>query len=217
MTRIKICGIKEEAHALAIAEAGVDFMGLVFATSPRQVTPSRAKKIVSALRKKQAATNVVGVFVNAPASRVRRIAESCQLDWVQLNGNEPWAYCRELDMPVIKVIRVSRNYKPEKICADLAYGARIMGKQKHLFLIDANAPEKYGGTGKTFDWKLAHPIAEQFQVIIAGGLTPENVSEAIRIISPWGVDVSTGVETRGIKDMNKINKYIEAVRKADEG
>jgi phosphoribosylanthranilate isomerase len=217
MTRIKICGIKEEAHALAIAEAGVDFMGLVFASSPRQVTPSRAKKIVSALKGNQAAINVVGVFVNAPASCVRRIAESCQLDWVQLNGNEPWAYCRELDMPVIKVIRVSRNYKPQQICTDLAYGARILARQKHLFLIDSNVPEKYGGTGKTFDWKLARPIAEQFQVIIAGGLTPENVSEAIRIISPWGVDVSSGVETRGVKDMNKINKYIEAVRKANEG
>jgi phosphoribosylanthranilate isomerase len=216
MIRIKICGIKEEAHALAIAEAGVDFMGLVFATSPRQVTPSRAKKIVSALREKQANIDVVGVFVNAPASSVRRIAESCKLDWVQLNGNEPWAYCRELDMPVIKVIRVSRNYKPQQICADLAYGARILGKQKHLFLIDSNAPEKYGGTGKAFDWKLARPIAEQFQVIIAGGLTPKNVSEAIRVISPWGVDVSTGVETRGAKDIKKINEYIEAVRKADE-
>ncbi len=216
MTHIKICGIKEEAHALAIAEAGVDFMGLNFATSSRQVTPSHAKKIVSALKDNRAAIDVVGVFVNAPASRVRKIADSCQLDWVQLNGDEPWAYCRELDMPVIKVIRVSRNYKPEKICDDLAYGARILAKQKHLFLIDSNAPEKYGGTGKTFDWKLAHPIAEQFQVIIAGGLTPENVTEAIRIISPWGVDVSSGVETRGVKDMNKINKYIEAVRKADE-
>ncbi len=217
MTHIKICGIKEESHALAIAEVGVDFVGLVFATSPRQITPSKAKKIVSALKDSRATVNVVGVFVNAPASSVRRIVESCKLDWVQLNGDEPWAYCRELDMPVIKVIQVSRNYKPQQICTDLAYGARILGKQKHLFLIDSNAPEKYGGTGKTFDWKLARPIAEQFQVIIAGGLTPENVSDAIRIISPWGVDVSTGVETRGIKDMNKINKYIEAVRKADEG
>jgi phosphoribosylanthranilate isomerase len=212
MTHIKICGIKEEAHAMAIAEAGANFIGLVFATSPRQVTTSQAKKIVSALKSSRAAIDTVGVFVNTPASRVKRIADSCQLDWVQLNGDEPWGYCRELDRPVIKVIRVSRNYKPEKICADLAYGTKILGKQKHLFLIDSNAPEKYGGTGQPFNWKLARPIAEQFPVIIAGGLTPENVGEAIRIIAPWGVDVSSGVETKGVKDITKIMQFIETVK-----
>jgi phosphoribosylanthranilate isomerase len=212
MTHIKICGIKEEAHAMAIAEAGANFIGLVFATSPRQVTTQQAKKIVSALKSSHAALETVGVFVNTPASRVKRIADSCHLDWVQLNGDEPWGYCRELDRPVIKVIRVSRNYKPEKICADLAYGIRILGKQKYLFLIDSNAPEKYGGTGQPFNWKLARPIAEEFPVIIAGGLTPENVGEAIRIIAPWGVDVSSGVETKGVKDITKIIQFIEIVK-----
>lgn len=214
MIHIKICGIKEEAHALAIAEAGANFIGLHFATSPRQVTTSQAKKIVSALKSSRATIDVVGVFVNTPASRVKRIADSCHLDWVQLHGDEPWGYCRELDLPIIKVIRVSRNYKPEKICADLAYGTKILGKQKHLFLIDSNAPEKYGGTGQPFNWKLARPIAEQFPVIIAGGLTPENVGEAIRIIAPWGVDVSSGVETEGVKDITKIRQFIEIVKRS---
>ena len=214
MTRIKICGIKEEAHALAAAEAGADFIGLVFAPSPRQVTPAQAEKIVSALKKSQTTTEVVGVFVNTPPARVKKIADFCHLDWVQLSGDEPWEYCRELDMPVIKAVRVSRNYQPEQICADLAYGTRILATQKHIFLLDSDARDKYGGTGRTFDWKLAKPIAEQFPVIIAGGLTPRNVAEAIRTVAPWGVDVSSGVETRGVKDMAKIRKIH---RSSEEG
>jgi phosphoribosylanthranilate isomerase len=212
MTRIKICGIREEAHALAVAEAGANFIGLVFAQSPRQVTPAQAEKIISALKKSKANIEVVGVFVNTPAAKVKKIADSVHLDWVQLNGDEPWVYCHELATPIIKVIRVSRNYKSEQICADLAYGQRILGTQKHIFLLDSNVRKKYGGTGKTFDWSLAKPIAEQSKVIIAGGLTPENVTEAIKIIKPWGVDVSSGVETKGAKDITKIRKFIEAVR-----
>ncbi len=212
MTRIKICGIKEEAHALAIAEAGADFIGLVFASSPRQVTPARAEKIVSALKKSKTTTEVVGVFANTPAAKVNKIADFCHLDWVQLSGDEPWGYCRDLAIPVIKVIRVSRHQQPKQICADLAYGTKILNTQKHLFLLDVNVREKYGGTGKTFDWNLAKPIAAQFTVIVAGGLTPANIAEAIRTASPWGVDVSSGVETRGAKDMAKVMKFIEAVR-----
>ena len=216
MTRIKICGIKNEQQALAAAGGGADFIGLVFARSPRQVTPARAEKVVAALHQIKANTEVVGVFVNAHAGTVNRTAERCNLDWVQLSGDEPWEYCRELDRPVIKVIRVSRNKKAEQVCKDLAYGTKLLKKQPHIFMIDSNITEKYGGTGRKFDWKLAKPIAREFPVIIAGGLTPGNVAEAIRVISPWGVDVSTGVETKGVKDMGKIRKFIEAVRGADE-
>jgi len=216
MTRIKICGIKEVEHALAVAEAGADFIGLVFASSPRQVTPAQAKKIVSALKKSKTATEVVGVFVNTPALTVKEMAHSYHLDWVQLSGDEPWEYCHELEMPVIKVIRVSRHYQPEQICTDLAYGIKILSPQKHLFLLDSNAREKYGGTGRSFDWNLAQPIAERFPVIVAGGLTLRNVAEAIRTVSPWGVDISSGVETRGAKDMAKVRKFIEAVRGTDD-
>ena len=216
MTRIKICGIKEEADALTVAEAGADFIGLVFARSPRQVTLAQAAKIVSALKKSNARTEVVGVFVNTPVARVKKIASSCHLDWVQMNSDEPWSYCCELDIPVIKVIRVSRHHKPEEVCADLTYGTRLLTSQKHLFLLDANVRVKYGGTGRAFDWNLAQPVARQFTTIIAGGLTPGNVAEAIRIIKPWGVDVSSGVETKGIKDMTKVRKFIETVREADD-
>jgi phosphoribosylanthranilate isomerase len=217
MTFIKICGIKNEEQALATAEAGADFIGMVFAESPRQVTPAIAAKIVASLKKNRTKARVVGVFVNTPAPTARKIADSCRLDWVQLSGDEPWEYCLELARPVIKVIRVTRNYRPEQACADLAYGTKLLSGQKHIFLLDSNAREKYGGTGLTFDWNLARPIAERFPVLIAGGLSPGNVGRAIKFIKPWGVDVSTGVETKGIKDIKKIINFIEAVRKADAG
>jgi len=216
MTRIKICGIKNEEQALAVAGGGADFIGLVFARSRRQVTPARAEKIVAELKKNKAAVEVVGVFVNARLDTVNRIAERCHLDWVQLSGDEPWEYCRELARPVIKVVRVSRNRKPEQACKDLDYGTKLLKKQKHIFMLDSSARERYGGTGRKFDWQLAVPIAREFPVIIAGGLNPGNVTEAIRVISPWGVDVSSGVETKGVKDMDKVRKFIEAVRGADE-
>jgi phosphoribosylanthranilate isomerase len=215
LTHIKICGIKEEEHALELARVGIDFIGLVFASSPRQITKAQAKKIVAAVKSVKSDTEVVGVFVNTPAPTIKKIVETCDLDRVQLSGDEPWALCRELDLPVIKVIRVSRNYKAEQICADLEYGDKVLSKQKHIFLLDANARDKYGGSGMKFDWKMAVPIARRLPVIVAGGLTLNNVKEAIKLIKPWGVDVSSGVETKGAKDMNKILKFIENVREAD--
>ncbi len=216
MTRIKIDGIKTEEQALATAEAGADFIGMIFSRSPRQITPARAEKIVSALKNTKAPVEVVGVFVNTHVGTANRIAEKCGLDWVQLHGDEPWEYCLELARPVIKVIRVSKNQKAQHVCKDLAYGTKLLKNQKHIYLIDSKVKDIYGGTGIRFDWKLAVPIAREFPVIIAGGLTPENVGEAIRVINPWGVDVSSGVETKGVKDVGKIRKFIEAVRKADE-
>lgn len=216
MTHIKICGIKEEAHALAAAEAGADFIGLVFAPSPRQVTPARAARIVSALKKSRTETQAVGVFVNTPAAIVKRVADFCHLDWIQMSGDEPWQYCREFEMPLIKAVRVNRNDRPERIGADLAYGTKILASRQHIFLLDTNASGRYGGTGRSFDWRLAQSLARKFPIIIAGGLTPDNVTEAIRIAAPWGVDVSSGVETRGSKDVAKIEKFIEAVRQAHD-
>jgi phosphoribosylanthranilate isomerase len=215
MTKIKICGIRTEEQALAAAEAGADFIGLVFAISPRQIRPARAEKIVRALKESHPRIETVGVFVNARVGTANRIAERCHLDWAQLSGDEPWESCLELNRPVIKVTRVSRSRRATQVIRDLQYGTKLLKKQRHIFMLDANVPERFGGTGRKFDWKLAVPIAREFPVIIAGGLTPENVGKAIKLISPWGVDVSTGVETRGVKDVEKIKKFIAAVRQAD--
>ncbi len=204
MTRIKICGIKSAERAVAAARAGADFIGLVFAPSRRQVSAAQAQKIVAALKADNARVEVVGVFVNTPAPTVNRIAGDCSLDWVQLSGDESWVYCWELARPVIKVVRPGTD-PPE----------HLLNGRQHILLLDADVPGRRGGTGLTFGWGLAAPMARRFPVILAGGLTPENVAGAIRTVRPWGVDVSSGVETNGVKDMNKIEKFIKAVREAD--
>ncbi len=216
MTRVKICGIREKAHALAVIEAGGDFIGLVFAPSRRQVTPARADEIVNAAKSRSDAIDTVGVFVNMPATEVNNIAGSCNLDWVQLSGDESWEYCLQITNPVIKAIRIKQGQSPEQILADLATGAKILTSKKYLCLLDSEVEGRYGGMGTAFDWALARQAAEQSPVIIAGGLTPENVAEVIEMVAPWGVDVSSGVETGGVKDIAKIKAFIEAARKADD-
>jgi phosphoribosylanthranilate isomerase len=216
MTFIKICGVKDEDTALAAAEAGADYIGMVFAASPRQVTTTEAQRIAAALKKFKAKAKVVGVFVNERMTTVRKIADMCRLDWAQLSGDERWEYGAELDRPLIKVVRVKAGGAVE-IAEQLADGKKQMAEKKYMALLDTAAGDKYGGTGITFDWSLAKLAVNKYDVIIAGGLTPMNVGRAIKQIKPWGVDVSSGVETRGAKDVKKIIKFIEAVREADGG
>jgi len=214
MVKIKICGIRDKAHALAAVEAGADFIGLVFAPSKRQVTAVEACQIVTAVRKESDAVRAVGVFVNMPASKVNQIADFCALDYVQLSGDESWEYCHDITKPIIKAVRVGQQ-DPDGICAELSAGAKALSAQRFVTLLDSQVEGEYGGTGLTFDWKLAQQIARKVPVIIAGGLDPENVAQAIEIVSPWGVDVSSGVEAGGNKDVAKIRAFIEAVRRAD--
>ena len=215
MTRIKICGIKEETHALAAAEAGADFIGLVFALSKRQVTPVQAEKLSATVKQSGNATEVVGVFVNMPADEANRFADSCHLDWVQLSGDESWEYCNEITRPVIKAIRIDHKQEADEICANIDRGDKLISR-KHVYILDTHDRDSYGGTGVSFDWNLARPAARQYPVIIAGGLNPENVAQVISIAAPWGVDTSSGVETNGVKDISKIRAFIEAVRRADD-
>lgn len=214
-TRIKICGLKEKEHALAAVSAGADFIGLVFAPSPRQITVSRAYEIASAVKQSSRRVQVVGVFVDTPASAVNQVADSCGLDWVQLSGDETWAHCRQIKRPIIKAIRVGKGQLRQKASQILSNGGRELSHHQHLFLLDSEVKGKYGGTGSTFDWRLAQPLAEEFQIIIAGGLTPDNVAQAVKLVAPWGVDVSSGVETEGVKDVAKIKTFIDAVRRLD--
>jgi phosphoribosylanthranilate isomerase len=213
MTRVKICGITDETHALAAAEAGADFIGLVFAPSKRQVIPARAREIADAVKKSGAAIKVVGVFVNAPVFQVNEIADFCALDVIQLSGDESWEDCGKIANPVIKAIRVGRQ-SVEDICAELSAASRLLAWRRFITLLDSEAGGKYGGTGETFNWDLAREVARNFQVIIAGGLDAQNVAMLIKRVSPWGVDVSSGVESNGVKDASKIRAFIEAVRSA---
>jgi len=217
MTRIKICGIKDKAHALAAVEAGVDFIGLVFAPSPRQISPTQARDIVKAVRDKDAGgrTKVVGVFVNMLAPEVNDIADYCALDWVQLSGDESWEYCREVARPIIKAIRVDQQ-SPDQLCAELSAGRNFVPAERVIPLLDSHVEGSYGGTGKTLNWDLAEQVTKRFSVVLAGGLNPQNVTRVVQRLSPWGVDVSSGVETDGVKDVAKIKAFVEAVRRADE-
>jgi phosphoribosylanthranilate isomerase len=215
MTHIKICGLKNEELALAAAAAGADFIGMVFTASPRQITPAAAKKITSALKNNYPAVKTVGVFVNTPSPIIQATADSCRLDYIQMHGTEPWEAALELARPVIKVARVARNYHPETICKTFEYGQKLLAGRELLFMLDTSDKDKFGGTGTKFDWSQAKLISARFRVIVAGGLNPENVAAAIEMLEPWGVDVSSGVETDGIKDMKKIKKFIDAVRQAD--
>jgi len=216
MIRVKICGISEADHALAAAEAGADFVGLVFAPSKRQVTVDKAAEIILPLKRLPSPPLVVGVFVNTAAHEVNRIAECCRLDWVQLSGDEPWEYCKDIERPIIKAIHVPNWDHEEEILDNLSIGHNLLKGRAFVCLLDSHIEGSYGGTGQTFDWGLAGQVSQRFPVIIAGGLSAENVGQAIKSVRPWGVDVSSGVETDGVKDVAKIQAFIQAVKKADE-
>jgi len=215
VTRVKICGISEVVHALAAAEAGADFIGLVFAASRRQVAPQRAREIVLAVRDFESPPLVVGVFVNTAAAEVNRIADQCGLDWVQLSGDEPWEYFKQVERPFIKAIRVSMGAVAEEVLAEIGLGHELL-QRDFVVLLDSHVEGSYGGTGQAFDWRLAGQVSERMPVIIAGGLSADNVGQAIKAVRPWGVDVSSGVENKGIKDVAKIRHFITTARLANE-
>jgi len=212
VTRIKICGLSEIQHVLAAAEAGADFLGLVFAPSRRQVSTKKALQLVEAVCHLKTRPAMVGVFVNSAADEVNHIAEYCHLDRVQLSGDETWDYCRQIKRPIIKAVHVLNTSTPDEIVSEIAMGYQLLPQQNLICLLDSKVGDTYGGTGRAFDWQLAGKVSARFPVLIAGGLTPTNVSRLVKETQPWGVDVSSGVETNGQKDTAKIKAFINVVR-----
>jgi phosphoribosylanthranilate isomerase len=213
LTKVKICGITEVFQAQAAIEAGADLIGVVFAPSPRQVTYEKAREIVAAVKKHY--FPVVGVFVNMPAAAVNAVASFCGLDWVQLSGDETWEYCQEIEKPMIKSIHISPSLSERELLAQMGNGRRMLGSHSLIYLLDTFVEQKYGGTGQEFAWEIARQAAAKYPVIIAGGLHPGNVGQVVASLRPWGVDVSSGVESEGVKDVDKIKAFIQAVRSAD--
>jgi phosphoribosylanthranilate isomerase len=211
MTVVKICGLSEIEHILAATEAGADFVGMVFASSRRQVSPEKALELVEVVHDIINRPAVVGVFVNSPSREVNNIAEYCRLDWVQLSGDEDWEYCREIEKPLIKAFHVAEGQKAEDVTVKIKKGYEALPKG-FFSLLDSQVNDTYGGTGQIFDWQVVKEVSVRFPVIVAGGLTPENVGHLVREFQPWGVDVSSGVESNGKKDISKIKDFIQTVR-----
>jgi phosphoribosylanthranilate isomerase len=203
--KIKICGITNPDDALVAVQAGADALGFVFhKPSPRCMTPEAVRRIVASL---PPFVVPVGVFVNEELKHVRDLMDFCGLALVQLHGEETATYCEELGLPLVKAIRL-RDRASFLTMAEYKGRTQVRG-----FLIDSHSESAYGGTGQVADWNLAAEAARTAPVLLAGGLTPENVREGLLKVRPYGVDVSSGVEASpGKKDSAKMKAFIEAVK-----
>jgi phosphoribosylanthranilate isomerase len=215
VTKIKICGISDSQHILVAAKAGASFIGLVFAPSKRQVSIEQAVKLAKAAHEQRPGPAVVGVFVNSTPAEVNRIAEHCQLDWVQLSGDETWQYCQQVKRPIIKAVHVSTTKTAKTTVAEITAGYQFISRQEVVCLLDSQVGDSYGGTGQVFNWQLARDVSAKFPVIVAGGLNAANVGQLVSEVHPWGIDVSTGVESNSRKDPEKIMAFIESVRRVE--
>ena len=205
MVRVKICGITNRADALCAVENGADALGFIFyARSPRYIPPERAAEIVRGL---PPFATPVGVFVNEARERIDAILKLAGLRAVQLHGDEPPEACLGYSVPVIRAFRVGAGFD----------AAALRACPADAFLLDTAKAGLYGGTGEAFDWALAREAASCGRIILAGGLTADNVAEAIRAVRPYAVDCGSGVEAEpGRKDHNKLAAFLCAARHAGD-
>lgn len=205
MVKVKICGITDDEDARVAVEAGADALGFVmYRQSPRYVRPEAARAIVASL---PPFIVPIGVFVNEEVDLVRKLMDDCGFALAQLHGDETASYCEALGRPAVKAVRL-KDRSSLLAVAEFHGRAGVRG-----FVIDAFSDQAYGGTGRTVDWTLAAEIARTAPILLAGGLTPDNVTDAVRSVRPYGVDVSSGVELRpGKKDPAKVKSFIDAVK-----
>ena len=218
MIRVKICGIGNPDDACVAAEAGADFIGMVFVPERhRRITPGAAKEIVDTVRSLDAASlRMVGLFADQPLEEVNEVIARCALDAVQLCGRESVEYVAGVDCEVIKVVHVPASYRAPDDVPLLAGRVREYADSGCLVTLDRLVEGIQGGTGQSFNLEVAASLSSRgVSFLLAGGLTPANVGRAISIVRPWGVDVSSGVETIGKKDRRKIRRFVENARHAD--
>ena len=200
-TRIKICGITNQADAEKAAELGANALGFVFADSSRRIKPSIAREISQAL---PPFISKIGVFVNEDINTIKELYEYCRLDAVQLHGDEHSEYTKSLTVPFIKAFKVSGN---EVIKQIEEFGLRY-------FLLDTYDKNQSGGTGKSFNWRIAKKASKFGKIILSGGLNPDNIREALETVNPYAVDVSSGIEkSPGLKDYHKMEIFINEVHR----
>ncbi len=202
--QVKICGLSDAQHLRTAVAAGADLFGLVFyEPSQRYVTPQQARALVQTLEDTRMHVEAVGLFVNKEASSINEIAEQVSLDIVQLHGTESPEFCQRIQRPVIKALPMGGETDLGKLAAYRESTWRL--------LLDTPTPG-WGGSGEAHDWNVAQQAALQQRIMLAGGLDPDNVAEAIAQVRPWGVDVSSGVESAKVKDEAKIRAFIQQVR-----
>ena len=218
MIQVKICGITTLPDALAAVEAGADLLGFnFFPGSPRYVEIEACREITSVLRSESPAITLVGVFVNRPAEDVDTILRRCSLDLAQLHGDESPDIVAYFSGRAFKAVRLSAERVTEKPMELVAEFTRARDGAHPALLVDAASPGLYGGSGQTADWSAAAALARQYPLLLAGGLTPENVAGAMRQVQPWGADVASGVELGpGRKDPAKMRAFVQAARSGAE-
>lgn len=202
MIKVKICGITNREDALAACEYGADALGFVFyKKSPRFIEPEKAKEIIKAI---PPFVTTVGVFVDEDANTINKIVKRIGLYTVQLHGNESSEFCGKIISKVIKAVRVRGQDVSD-------FG--LSSYRVSAYLMDTYREDMPGGTGETFDWEVAKEAKKFGRIILAGGLTPHNVAEAVKTVMPYAVDVSSGVEQRpGKKDLKKVKEFIERAK-----
>lgn len=205
MVKVKICGITNLEDARQAITSGADALGFVFYSgSPRAVSVEQVREIVAEL---PPLVTLIGLFVNERPEQIERIVRDCKLHLAQLHGDEPPELLQSLGCPAFKALRVKDG-------ASVAGHAAFEGP---ALLLDAWSPDHFGGTGESFDWQLAAGVARERPLILAGGLTPFNVAEAVRRVKPYAVDVSSGVETRpGKKDPELVRAFIRSAKEAND-
>ncbi|MYC06507.1 MAG: phosphoribosylanthranilate isomerase [Chloroflexi bacterium] len=213
----KICGMRTLEHALAAADAGASLLGFVFVPGVRrQVSLEHAQVVIRRVRERRGAAcpSIVGLFANQPLDEVNRTVSECDLDFVQLCGDEPADYWDNVDAWVMRQVKVDDSLGHDAAVSDALREVEEVAKRLHITLLDKRVSGALGGTGHTFDWQIACEIAKRHPVFLAGGLAPDNVRQAIDTVQPWGVDVSSGVETNGVKDIAKIAAFADMVKQA---
>ena len=217
MTLVKVCGMRDLEHMAAATEAGAGLLGMVFLpTVRRYIPPETGAALALAFRERNQGPRLVGLFADQPVEHVNAVAKLVGLDFVQLCGSEPPEYWAQVEPAILKVVHVPAAASGDTddqyaVVETVEVRLQAISNAGHIALLDRQSLVQPGGMGEMFDWSVAQELAALgYRFILAGGLTPENVAAAIEAVGPFGVDVSSGVETDGVKDIEKIRRFVAA-------